>query len=296
MLVFMFAPSCGHVNVSPPLASRPAACLTRPVPVMTADRGGMDSPPPGGLVDTMRRLRADYTAGAAAARDYLRQPASADGSPPHTTTAVELVVAAAIAALQVETVQFVSVFVVAWLCGLGVPAGVPSRGMRLTAAANTALSSRHGARVARLLCEVARFPLALRALRRAPDRREHAQEAFARPLSLLAVAVLTARALDRSLLASTGSPASVLCGAIGLVDTAPVLAERASECGWAVTRALARTEDAARELPLLRLALDATEADDRVAGLLAAAWRGAIQPRLLWSWQLLCTLRRFLLR
>ena len=312
MLVLVLTSSCcstAHARISPPLVSTPIAWLMRPMPVMTTDRSRKslpvmtadreeDAPQPGGLVDTVRRLRADYTDGAAATRDYFRQPAPAEGSPlTDGTTAVQLCVAAAITVLQVEVVQFVTVFAAAWLCGLGVPVGVPSRGMRLTIAAQTALSSRHGARVARLLFEAARFPLVLRALRRAPDRREHVQDALARPLAVLAVAVLTARAFDRSLLArSSGSPASALCGTIGLAGAASALVEKASECGLAVTHVLARTEAAARELPLLRLALDATEADDRVAELLAAVWCGAIRPVLLWSWKLLVALRRLLFR
>lgn len=293
-MLVMLAMGFSTALVSPPLVSRPVARLTTTVLVMAAEK---EPPRPGGLVDTVRRLRADYADGAATARDYFRQPVPVGGSPLRSTTAVELCVAAGIAALQVEVVQFVAVFVVAWLCGLGVPAGLPSRGLRLSTAVQMALSSRHGARVGRLLCEAARFPLALRALRRAAVRREHVQEALARPFAVLVVAVLTTRALDRSLLASiTVAPASALCGAIGLGDAAAALAEKASELGWGVTRALARTEEAARKLPLLCPFLDTTEADNRVAELLVAAWHSTIQPRLLWLWQLLVALRRLLLR
>ena len=234
-----------------------------------------DVPPPGGVKDTLARFRADFQTGKDAADAYMSgfSPQSED-TPPSTGGAIAAVL---LAALHVEVAQFVLVFSGAWLFGVGIPAATaPATGVRLHSAALAAVASRHPTRLLRLPLEAWRWRAVRRGLRRGGF--EYLKDQSAQPLAVLVTVVITARALERTLL--VGVAAAPLLFALSSLGSG--LSERTERAGArlagharAAWVGFARAEDLVNTNLVSAFLIGLTELDARLFALLKASWRTA---------------------
>ena len=258
------------------LSRTPQPALARPPVRMSAAADGDDPAElaPGSIKGTLSRLRINFESGKTAGAAYISKLQPQPGVQGGNLSTSTVLLSALLAVLQVEAVQFSVAFCGAWLFGVGVPAAaVPATGVRLRTAAEMAVACRHPSRVARLLVEAWCVPAVLRGLQRAPSPREYVQDQVTQPLAVLATAVLTARALERTVLAQVAAaPALQLLGKCGLAEATELagasVAARAADA-W---NGFARAEELALTLPASAFLIGLTGLDARFFALLASAW------------------------
>lgn len=233
-----------------------------------------DVPTPGGFKDSVNRLKADFQSGKDAAAAYM------SGSTPQSEAADPTAAGAVawlLAALQVEVAQFVLVFSGAWLFGVGVPtAAAPATGVRLHAAALAALASRHPTRLLRLPLEALRWRSVRLGLRRGGF--EYLKDQSAQPLAVLFTVVVTARALERTLLTNVATaPILLALGTLGLAEPTERAAARLAGEARTLWTGFARAEDLANTFLPSAFLLGLSELDAKLAALLKASWRTALE-------------------
>ena len=268
------------------LPLRPAArsisthdAARRPVPLIMSEPEAEPLQSGFGFKDTMQRLRAGFESGKETGAAWLEKKSTSQAAAQEGSNSVGAVlISALLAAVQVEIAQFFVVFCGAWLFGVGVPVATitPAKGVRLRTAAAMALASRHPMRVGRLLLQALRFPMVLRGLRRSAAPREYLQDQSAQPLAVLATAIFTARALERTLGERLlSAPALLLLDKCGLTEATERTVASVTANAQAAWSTFARAEELALTNPASGLLVRLTELDAWVFALLTRAWVAA---------------------
>ena len=252
----------------------------RPVPLIMSEPEAEPPQSGFGFKDTMQRLRAGFESGKETGAAWLDKKSTpqAEAAQEGSNSVGAVLISALLAAVQVEIAQFFVVFCGAWLFGVGVPVATiaPATGVRLRTAAAMALASRHPMRVGRLLLQALFFPMVLRGLRRSAAPREYLQDQSAQPLAVLATAIFTARALERTLGERLlSAPALLLLDKCGLTEATERTVASVTANAQAAWSTFARAEELALTNPASGLLVRLTELDAWVFALLTRAWVAA---------------------